>query len=219
MTTTGAPSKADQHRMRLEELGAIVDTLDSLDDEQWDAQSGCEGWRVRDVIGHLLVGYTTPMPSMILKVARRGFNVDEASRVESAAYASAHTPSELLATIRAVQTNDIRKGIAKLIPPQEGVVDHVIHHIDIREPLGLEVKPDETRLRAALDTVVTLGGFVRGKGRAKGLRFESTDLDWSWGDGPLVTGPAVDVLLAVSGRTVGLAGLSGAGSDSLASRC
>ena len=49
----------------------------------------------------------------------------------------------------------------------------------------------------ALDKIVTLGGFVRAKGRAKGLSFVATDLDWSWGSGPTVTGPAEDLLLAL----------------------
>jgi hypothetical protein len=55
-----------------EELGA---TLDELDDAALDHPSLCVGWRVRDVYAHMLLGYTTPLPSMIVMLARYGFNV------------------------------------------------------------------------------------------------------------------------------------------------
>ena len=42
-------------RMYEEERADIHDFLASLEPEQWDAPSLCEGWRVRDVAVHLLV--------------------------------------------------------------------------------------------------------------------------------------------------------------------
>ena len=105
-----------------------------------------------------------------------------------------------------------------MIPASEGVVDHVIHHIDITRPLGRPTTTSPAARRAALDKIVTLGGFVRAKARARGLRFAATDLDWSWGTGPLVSGVAEDLLLALSGRPVGLDALSGDGLPTLRSR-
>ena len=32
----------------------LIGVLDDLSDEQWSAQSLCEKWRVRDVVGHLV---------------------------------------------------------------------------------------------------------------------------------------------------------------------
>lgn len=215
---TAGPQPAGDHAMRLRELGAICETLTTFDDADWDHDTYCDGWRVRDVVGHMLVGYTTPMASMIAKVGAQRFNVDRASAVESAAYGSSHTPAELLDELRRVQRDDVRKGISKMIPASEGVVDHVIHHIDITRPLGRPTTTTPAARLAALDKIVTLGGFVRGKGRAKGLRFVATDLDWSWGSGPVVTGPSEDLLLALSGRAVGLDALSGDGLATLRSR-
>ncbi len=65
---------------------------------------------------------------------------------------------------------------------------------------------------------MTLGGFVKAKPRAKGLRFVATDSDWSWGTGPEVNGPSEDILLALSGRPAGLPALSGEGAATLAGR-
>lgn len=84
----------DYHKLRLAELAAISECLHELDDEQWDAPSLCTGWRVRDVVSHMCVGYTTPMPTMIAKVAARRFNVPKTSFEESIAFASARTPAE-----------------------------------------------------------------------------------------------------------------------------
>ncbi len=215
---TAASPPGGAHGLRLQELGALCDTLSSYTDAEWDHDTYCTGWRVRDVVGHLLVGYTTPMPKMIAKVAARGFNVEKASAEESEAYGSSHTPQELLAELRRVQRDDVRKGIARVIPAPEGVVDHVIHHIDVTRPLGKQATSSPAARRAALDEIVTLGGFVRAKGRAKGLRFEATDMDWSWGTGPTVTGSVEDLLLALSGRRAGLDGLTGDGVATLRAR-
>src|SRR5262245_38866610 len=47
--TATAPAVAvPRQRRRFEEL------LSQLDDEQWNAPSRCEGWRVRDVAAHLV---------------------------------------------------------------------------------------------------------------------------------------------------------------------
>jgi hypothetical protein len=59
---------------------------------------------------------------------------------------------------------------------------------------------------------------VGGKKRIQGLRLVTTDTGWSYGDGPEVTGPAMSVLLAMTGRAAGLADLSGAGAPLLAQR-
>ena len=219
MANMTALTKSDYDQMRLAEMGAISETLHALSPEQWDHESGCRAWEVRDVIGHMLAGYTTPMGTMVVMVAKSGFSVDKASLTASIEFGRSHTPAELMALYDDVRKNNIKRGISKIIAPKEGMVDHVIHHIDIREPLGLPIEPDPDRLRATLDVAVGLGGFVKAKQRAKDLRLEATDLDWSWGDGPLVRGPAVAILQAISGREIGLQRLEGDGVPTLKSRC
>jgi uncharacterized protein (TIGR03083 family) len=209
---------ADYDALRLAEMASISEYLHELDDEQWDEASLCDGWRVRDVISHMCVGYTTPMPVLLAKIAKKGFSVPKASRDESIAFGRAHRPDAILATFDDIRTNDIKKGIAKVIKPDEALVDHLIHHQDIRRPLGRPrvVPPD--RLVAALEVVPGLGGFVGAKKRVAGLRLIATDLDWSHGRGPVVSGPGEAILLAASGRPAGLAELDGAGATVLRER-
>jgi hypothetical protein len=59
--TTTKPTAADQHAMRRRELAAMCETLSSYSDADWDHDTYCTGWRVRDVVGHMLAGYTTGM--------------------------------------------------------------------------------------------------------------------------------------------------------------
>ncbi|MEY2475721.1 MAG: hypothetical protein QOG87_1036 [Actinomycetota bacterium] len=209
---------ADHDRMRLQELASISECLHQLDDEQWDVASLCEGWRVRDVVSHMCVGYTTPMPTMLAKVARRRFNVPKASYEESIAFGSTHTPAEILGVLDEIHTTNLRRGIAKLIKPAEGLVDHLIHHQDIRRPLGMPREMPADRLVAALDVVPGLSGFVGSKKRTAGLRLVATDVGWTHGDGPEVQGTGEAILLVASGRPVALDELQGEGVGTLRDR-
>jgi uncharacterized protein (TIGR03083 family) len=201
----------DHDTMRLAELAAISETAHALEDADFDRPSLCTGWRVRDVLGHMCVGYLTPMSVMIAKLARRGFDVPKASAIESVAFASARTPQELLAAFDRIHRENVRKGISKVIKPSEGLVDHVIHHRDISRPLGLATTVAPQRLRAALDVMPGLGGFVGAKARVAGLHLVAEDLDWSHGDGPEVRGAGEAILLAASGRALALTELRGDG--------
>ena len=53
---------------------------------------------------------------------------------------------------------------------------------------------------------------------ARGVRLAPTDLDWSHGSGPEVTGPAEAVLMAITGRASALGELGGPGLPVVAGR-
>jgi hypothetical protein len=50
------------------------------------------------------------------------------------------------------------------------------------------------------------------------LRFEATDIDWSWGHGPVVRGPGEALLMAMLGRKQAVLGLTGEGMATFSSR-
>jgi uncharacterized protein (TIGR03083 family) len=163
--------------------------LHGLSDEQWDHDSLCRGWRVRDVISHMVVGYTTPIALHDRPWwPKHGFNVPRASATESAAYGSAHTPAQILAVFDTIPNDHVHKGVARVVKPQESLIDHIVHHQDIRRPLGLPRQVPEERVLAALGAAPGIGGFVGAKKRAAGLRLVATDVAWSHGDGPEVRG-------------------------------
>jgi hypothetical protein len=59
---------------------------------------------------------------------------------------------------------------------------------------------------------------VGAKARITGLRLIATDTDWSRGAGPVVSGPTIDLLMAMTGRGQALVDLAGEGVDLLRAR-
>lgn len=208
----------DFDRLRRDELGSICEFTRVLSDDQWNQASLCEGWRVRDVISHMTLGYTTPMLPLLGLLAKHRFNVPKASAAGSVRYGNEHTPAELVATFEKIHKDDIRKGIAKVITAKEALLDHLVHHQDMRRPLGLSRQIPEERLVAALGVAPGLGGFVGSKKRAAGLRLVATDLEWSHGDGPEVRGTGEAILLTLTGRSAAIDELSGEGVETLRGR-
>ena len=198
----------DYNRLRWDELASISEFVGTLSDDQWNQATLCEGWRVRDIISHMTLGYTTPMFSMVGELAKYRFNVPKASAELSVEYGNAHTPAQLKATFESIHRDHVRKGIAKVIPTKEGFLDHVVHHQDMRRPLGMQRQIPEERLVAALDVAPGINGFVGSKKRAAGLRFAATDIGWTHGEGPEVTGSGEAILLALTGRSSVVHGVS-----------
>jgi hypothetical protein len=69
-----------------------------------------------------------------------------------------------------------------------------------------------------------MGTVFRSKRRMRGLRFEATDVPWSWGDGkngepPVVRGRAEAILMSTLGRDQALEDCEGDGVPLLRARC
>lgn len=96
------------------------------------------------------------------------------------------------------------------------VVEEVVHGEDIRRALGItHVYAPEAVLRSLRLQARTPGSFGGAKELVSGVRLTATDADLSLGDGPEVTGPALSLLLAVSGRRVAVDDLDGPGVPAL----
>ena len=98
------------------------------------------------------------------------------------------------------------------------LLDRLVHHQDIRRALGHQRDIPEERVLAVLDATPRLGSVFGAKRRTKGLRFEAADVDWSWGEGPTVTGPGEALVMTMLGRAQPLDELSGEGAEVFASR-
>jgi uncharacterized protein (TIGR03083 family) len=184
-----------------EERDSIVQTLRSLTPEQWDAPSLCDGWRVRDVAGHMITGVEMSLPTVLIKTVRAGFNINKASA--RAGKEAGSRPTDELTTALASTTE--LSGFAKVLGYAKLVPDITIHHEDIRRAVGLT--PHEVpaeRMKFSLSTLRKDTGPLKAKKRTSGLRFVATDLDWAEGEGPEVRGPALSLLLAMGGRPVAI---------------
>jgi hypothetical protein len=94
-----------------------------------------------------------------------------------------------------------------------------MHTQDICRPLGIEPMIDADKARLLLDVLVSRKGKAfTNRAWIAGLRLAPNDLDWSWGDGPEISGTAEAIIMSLGGRTAAFADLSGAGADEFRAR-
>lgn len=201
-------SEPDHRRLHDEENADFSALLHELEPAEWERPSLCEGWRVRDVVGHILYGNELRLWTLPWKLARFGFSSDRSGKHYSIRRAEGRAPQEL---VRDFDRRDPWAGTCKVFPPKLTLLDRLTHHQDIRRALGRPRIIPEERLVAVLDATPQLGSVFGARKRTKGLRFEATDVDWSWGDGPIVTGPGEALVMGMLGRTPALADCSGEG--------
>lgn len=211
---------ADEAAMMWDEVADIGQLLHQLDDSAFDTPSLCRGWAVRDVLGHMGLGHTTPMPAMVGRVARYGFNVTKASFNESKGLFAGKSADDVRRFWDEVMVaQHPMKGISKLIPKKAGFLDHLVHNQDIRRPTGAGRTIPSDRLVRALELVRSEGSpMFNPRKTTRGLRLVATDVEWSGGDGPAVEGPGEAIVMAAAGRGAALGDLSGEGVEVLRGR-
>jgi uncharacterized protein (TIGR03083 family) len=220
---SSASAAQDPWAMYAAERADIYAFLASLSPLQWDAPSLCDQWRVRDVAVHLIVDGPVAelgVPRALAKAASLHFDVTRINDWWVARNRERPVERILEAFDGPWRPGPVSRLMARTGGPDLPMRGVVIHHQDMRRPLGLHrVIPDE-RLRAALEVVLTPKGSsnLDADERARGLALRPTDLDWSWGEGAVVSGPAEAILMAIAGRPIALADLSGPGLDLLAAR-
>ena len=189
--------------------------LHELRDDEWERPSLCDGWRVRDVVGHILYGNEMNLATLPFRLARYGFSSDKSGKAYSIARAEGCTPAEL---VRAFDARDPWAGTAKVFPAKLTLLDRLVHQQDIRRAIERPRSIPAERVSAVLDATPRLGSVFGARRRTKGLRFVADDVDWSWGDGPEVEGPGEALCMAMLGRRDALRDLRGTGLDIFAAR-
>ena len=191
----------------------LLDLLGTLTPEQWRAPSLCAGWSVHDVVAHVLSYEELGPRQLAARFARGSFRFGRVNAVGLREYAG-RSPAELTDLLRRHLTpTGLTAGLGGAI----ALTDGLIHHQDIRRPLGLPRAVPAERVRPALRTALfapTLLGVVR----VRDVRLVATDLDWAFGRGPEVRGTAEALLMTVAGRRGIAAELSGPGRERIARR-
>jgi uncharacterized protein (TIGR03083 family) len=191
----------DVRGLLAQEQHDLVGLLRTLSSAEWEMPSLCAGWRVRDVVGHL-VSATIPL-STYVNVAVRYRSVD---RVNGHLVDEARAMS--ISTLVDRFDASIGRSWASRLAPSILLADSLVHQQDIRRPLGRgRVVPAE-RLVAVLNRP---DPFARPRQRVRGLRLVATDVMWAKGTGPEVCGTGEAIALAVAGRPVALDELVGHG--------
>jgi uncharacterized protein (TIGR03083 family) len=189
------------------ERSRLVSTLGELDDAQWRAPSLCEGWRVREVVVHLLMPHQLSPVRFLLLMARTRFDFDAVA--DRWARQDPRPLAELIDALRATAGQPFRVPGA---PPEAPLSHLVIHAEDVYRPLGLE------RGASGRAAEVVLGQLTTGRGRGlapagllDAVALRATDADWRHGEGPEVHGPASALITVLAGRRAGVDDLAGEG--------
>lgn len=181
---------------------AFVLLLDSLTDDQWKEQSLCSAWTVENVAAHLAWAPVAGPVEMGRAALRTGFSLNR-TIADSAVRWTRRGRTAILDQLR----DNAASGAGPVgMPPVAGLVDAVVHGLDVRVPLGLhrDIDPEAFRLIAdwtlasRWPMTIPVGGNPRK--RLHGTRLVATDADWAWGEGEEVRDPSDSILLRLLGR-------------------
>jgi uncharacterized protein (TIGR03083 family) len=195
------------------EREALIADLGTLTDEQWATPSLCDGWTVRDVLGHMISTAQMTPPKFFASMAAAGFRFNNMNAKGVAAQATAN-PADGLANLR----SHLKDTTHPPGPVEAMLGEAVIHPADIRKPLGIAHEYREDALIRVADFYKGSNLIVGAKRRIDGVTLRATDTGWSTGSGPEVTGPHLSLILAMTGRSAALADLSGEGVATIKSR-
>jgi len=204
---------ADLMPMVHAERRSLADFLDTLTPEQWQAPTWCDKWNVQELVGHLTAAGNITAPHFFGGLVKSGFSFDKFVDGDLRQFAEG-SPADVRARYDKIIDSN-RK------PPDPAYValgEVMCHGEDIRRALGATGEHPAEHLTTLADLYKKTGAPLRAKKRLDGLRMRATDVDWSTGSGPEVTGPCMSLILAMVGREGALADCAGDGVDTLRSR-
>ena len=196
-----------------EEIVDLAERLTDLDVEQWNAPSLCAEWRIRDVLAQVTAGAEGAfgVGAVLGGMLRHGFSFNRWLAADGKSRGQ-QDPSLILKGFRNVADNRNEQAEA---PSVAGLMHVVIHGQDMCRPLGITRDLPEAHLVPVADFVKQDRHRFGAKNRIAGLTLTATDIDWSHGNGPEVTGPAEALVMMMAGRRVALDDLSGEGKAAL----
>lgn len=206
-------SPVDVMQLAEDERRDLADFLETLNSDQWQAQTLCAEWTVHQVVAHLISYDELTRLGLVARFAKGWLGPGDVNAVGVREYA-AHAPAELVALIR---KHAVPRGLTAGFGGAIALTDGTIHHQDIRRPLGATRDIPSDRLMPALKMALR-SPRLPGRRNARGLRLVATDIDWSHGTGPEVAGPGEAILMAIAGRPAALPDLDGPGLDTLTRR-
>jgi uncharacterized protein (TIGR03083 family) len=215
MAPAGEGKTMDVWGMIRAERQALADKLAELPDEAWAAPTLCDGWLVRDVVGHLVAIGSMSAGKFVVGMAKNRLSFEAFQSQGVRIYSDGRSPAELLGAFRATVSSH-----GKPPGPTKTVLGEVlVHGEDILRSSGQGFSDHP------VEHVVTVADFYKRnrfplgvKRRISGVTLRMTDAEWSYGSGPEVAGLGISILMAMVGRSTALADLKGDGLAVLAAR-
>jgi uncharacterized protein (TIGR03083 family) len=213
MAETEAKSANELWKLIHEHRHKVGAFLESLTEEEWNAPSLDEGWRVRDVAAHLIQTHLITQANLVSDWVRSGFSLKARNDRNVTRRKSMSTANLLREYVGTSNRTTYLPGQLSY-----SLLEVVIHGEDMARALHRRIDVNEAALTKVADLARITDPILGGKRRSAGLRLVATDVEWSAGDGLEVTGPLMAIILAVTGRKAGLDDLTGPGVETLRSR-
>lgn len=176
------------------ERGFLADLLESLSPEDWQRQSVCEDWTVRDVGAHVAMAESR-VRDLVWPAIRSGFRYNA-----MVSYAALHNPAsheEIVATIRGFAGS---RRTAPFISELEPLLDVMVHVQDVCLPLGIERRIPTEVAAVTATRMLALRGPMRLWRAPSRVRLVATDTEWTYGEGQVVEATMQAILLGLTGR-------------------
>ncbi|MBS1695753.1 MAG: maleylpyruvate isomerase family mycothiol-dependent enzyme [Actinobacteria bacterium] len=186
-----------------EQRADLAEVLAGLTPAQWETPSLCEGWTVRHVAAHLTHA-TSGWARFGIEAVRSGFRFD--AMMSRMVMSDRRTPDEIAAALRAAVGVRRRPPGTVVADP---LMDLLVHGQDIAIPLGITRPMPIPGAVVAAERLWGMSFPLNPRKRFADVAFTATDAPFAVGTGRPVSGPIRDVVLVLSGREAGLAGLSG----------
>lgn len=192
----------------------LAEFLDTLTPSEWNTQSLCGEWRVRDVAAHLAWGPTALKREYLQRFVNSGFRVNRCV-AEWAKEDGARPTDAIVARLREVALlRHCPPGVSKFDP----LLDILVHNSDIRRPLGNRRPIPAAPFLLVAHRLELMSRMLGARGRTRGLHLVADDIEWTMGSGPEVHAKMESILMVLSGRPVGPDELTGNGAARLYAR-
>lgn len=195
------------------ERAALADDLEGLSPDQWHHQTLCGRWDVEQVVAHLTAAASLNQWQWLRSMLGARFRPDVHNQRRLEEHRGNST-AETLDRFRAVINSSTAP--SSHTPAYLGEV--VVHAQDVRQPLGLPRAPSIDALTPVAEFFVGRNFTVPSRTNAAGLQLKADDGPFTAGDGPLVTGPTLALVMTMAGRVAYLQDLHGPGVPILRSR-
>lgn len=176
---------------------ALADLLAGVPAATWDEPSLCEGWRIRELVAHVTMPARYTAERFMEMLAGVGYDFTALS--DQLAVQDGQRPvTELVGNLR----DEVLHGWTPPGGGWHGALNHaVIHGLDATAALGAPRCSSDDAMRIVLDDLTTGGVHAHFGTELPSRTLRATDIDWSFGAGPDLSGSAADIALFLCGRT------------------
>jgi uncharacterized protein (TIGR03083 family) len=197
-----------------DERASFVNALAELPDADWDKPSLCGAWTVRDVVAHMTSTANMTPPKFFGKMIGSGFSFQKMTAKEIENYSAGKSTADLVDGYRTrVDARTAPPG-----PAPSWLGETIVHGEDIFRALGSYRPHPSEHVLAVADFYQGSNLLIGAKDRISGVTLRATDAEWTHGTGPEVAGPAIALVMAMTGRAAALADLTGEGVMTLRKR-